>query len=191
MSLFQLLRAGVSASEGQNKVDGVVVGIVKDIKDPQNLGRVKVDFPWLAEDADAVSISSEEDRAHSFWARIATFMAGKGRGAYFVPEVDDEVLVAFEHGDIDRPFVLGGLWNVDDAPPESMDSAARTISAPSVPEAATLFLLTIIPRNRKLRLLSRARADTSCYLTTRATREKLRSRPKLVTFSPWMTPGGP
>src|SRR5918992_2029407 len=125
MSLFQLLRTSVSASEEQNKVYGVVIAIVKDIKDPQNLGRVKVDFPWLAEDADAVSIPSEEDRAHSFWARIATVMAGNGRGAYFVPEVGDEVLVAFEHGDIDRPFVLGGLWNVDDAPPESMDSAGK------------------------------------------------------------------
>jgi uncharacterized protein involved in type VI secretion and phage assembly len=125
MSLFQLLRASVSASEEQNKVYGVVVAIVKDIKDPLNLGRVKVDFPWLAEDADAVSISAEEDRAHSFWARIATLMAGNGRGAYFVPEVGDEVLVAFEHGDIDRPFVLGGLWNADDAPPESMDSEGK------------------------------------------------------------------
>jgi uncharacterized protein involved in type VI secretion and phage assembly len=123
MSLFQLLRTSVSASEEQNKVYGVVVAIVKDIKGPQNLGRVKVDFPWLAEDADAVSISSEEDRAHSFWARIATLMAGNGRGAYFVPEVGDEMLVAFEHGDIDRPI----------ASPSCTDAAPKTPSMePSV-----------------------------------------------------------
>ena len=102
-----------------------MVGIVKDIKDPSSLGRVKVDFPWLAEESEAVAISSDEDRAHSYWARIATLMAGAGRGTFFIPEVDDEVLVAFEHGDLDRPVVLGSLWNADDAPPESMDSDAK------------------------------------------------------------------
>ena len=55
---------------------GVVVGIVRDIRDPEGLGRVKVDFPWLAEDSEAVTLSSDEDRAHSYWARIATLMAG-------------------------------------------------------------------------------------------------------------------
>ena len=46
-------------------------------------------------------------------------MAGKERGLYFLPEVDDEVLVAFEHGSPDAPYVLGGLWNGKDVPPES------------------------------------------------------------------------
>lgn len=124
MSLIELLRANRSP-EQESKVYGVVVAIVKDIKDPQNLGRVKVDFPWLGEEADAVSIESGEDRAHSFWARIATLMAGNGRGTYFIPEVGDEVLVAFEHGDMDRPIVLGGLWNGDDAPPEEMDADGK------------------------------------------------------------------
>ena len=124
MSLIDLLRAN-SSPERESKVYGVVVAIVKDIKDPQNLGRVKVDFPWLGEETDAVSISSEEDRAHSFWARIATLMAGDGRGTFFVPEVGDEVLVAFEHGDMDRPIVLGGLWNGDDLPPEQMDGDGK------------------------------------------------------------------
>jgi phage baseplate assembly protein V len=62
-------------------------------------------------------------------------MAGAGRGAYFVPEVGDEVLVAFEHGDLDRPCVLGGLWNKDDTPPETMDAegknAVRSITSRS------------------------------------------------------------
>ena len=108
MSLIEVLQAAASSSREQNKVYGVVVGIVKDIKDPENLGRVKVDFPWLGEEADAVSGSSDEDRAHSFWARIATLMAGAERGTFFIPEVGDEVLVAFEHGDMDRPIILGG-----------------------------------------------------------------------------------
>ncbi|MEJ2366105.1 MAG: phage baseplate assembly protein V, partial [Deltaproteobacteria bacterium] len=111
MSLVELLRDKTGPQQQASKVYGVVVGIVRDIKDPENLGRVKVDFPWLGEAAEAVSIKSDDDRAHSFWARIAVLMAGKERGTYFIPEVDDEVLVAFEHGDMDRPFIVGGLWN--------------------------------------------------------------------------------
>lgn len=83
----------------------VVVGIVTNNTDPENLGRVKVKFPWLA------------DNDESWWARLATPMAGPNRGLLFLPEVNDEVLVAFEHGDMSRPYVLGALWNGSDAPP--------------------------------------------------------------------------
>ncbi len=113
------------AARQSSRVYGVVVGIVRDIKDPEGLGRVKVDFPWLAEDSEAVAISADEDRAHSYWARIAMLMAGNGRGTYFIPEVGDEVLVAFEHGDLSLPFVIGMLWNADDPPPEEMDGAGE------------------------------------------------------------------
>ena len=81
---------------------GVVVGIVTNNQDPDNMHRVKVRFPWLNQDHE------------SNWARVATSMAGNGRGAYFLPEVDDEVLVAFEHGLIDQPYVIGSLWNGKD-----------------------------------------------------------------------------
>ena len=86
---------------------GVVVGIVTNNQDPDDLYRVKVRFPWLNQDHE------------SNWARVATAMTGNGRGAYFLPEVDDEVLVAFEHGLIDQPYVIGSLWNGKDQPPES------------------------------------------------------------------------
>ncbi|MDD5320652.1 MAG: phage baseplate assembly protein V [Methylococcales bacterium] len=86
---------------------GVVVGIVTNNQDPDNMHRVKVRFPWLNQDHE------------SNWARVATSMAGNGRGAYFLPEVDDEVLVAFEHGLIDQPYIIGSLWNGKDLPPES------------------------------------------------------------------------
>lgn len=125
MSITELLRTSSGQTRERSRVYGVVVGIVRDIKDQQNLGRVKVDFPWLGEAAEAVSMSSQDDRAHSFWARIAMLMAGNGRGTWFIPEVGDEVLVAFEHGDLDRPFVIGALWNTDDTPPESMDAAGK------------------------------------------------------------------
>lgn len=89
----------------------VVVGIVTNNDDPDKLSRVKVKYPWLTEDHE------------SFWARLSTPMAGPDRGIQFIPEVDDEVLVAFEHGDIRRPYVLGALWNGVDKPVEPSDKA--------------------------------------------------------------------
>jgi uncharacterized protein involved in type VI secretion and phage assembly len=86
-------------------VNGVVVGLVTNVNDPEKLGRIKVHFPWLDE-------SHESD-----WIRIATMMAGKDRGSFFMPEVADEVLVAFEHGDARFPLVIGFLWNGKDTPP--------------------------------------------------------------------------
>jgi uncharacterized protein involved in type VI secretion and phage assembly len=88
---------------------GVSVGIVTNNKDPDGLGRIKVKFPWL---------SGEEE---SYWARVLTPMAGNDRGIYFLPEVNDEVLVAFEQGDMAYPYVLGALWNGKDKPPVKND----------------------------------------------------------------------
>ena len=86
-------------------INGVAVGIVKDLADPDNMGRVKLEFPYLG----GKNISS--------WARIATLMAGPDRGSWFMPEVDDEVLVAFDHGDNQSPYIIGFLWNGQDPPP--------------------------------------------------------------------------
>jgi uncharacterized protein involved in type VI secretion and phage assembly len=89
------------------RLAGVAVGIVIDNHDLDGLGRVRLKFPDL----------SDDEVGH--WARVAVLMAGAGRGTFFLPEVGDEVLVAFEQGDIARPFVVGALWNGQDAPPES------------------------------------------------------------------------
>ena len=86
---------------------GVYSALVTDNKDPENLARVKVAIVGV--------------KGRSAWARLATLMAGKSRGSYFVPDVNDEVLVAFEGGDPRRPYIVGSLWNGKDAPPESMD----------------------------------------------------------------------
>ncbi|MGE3539969.1 MAG: phage baseplate assembly protein V [Candidatus Tectimicrobiota bacterium] len=94
---------------------GVVVGIVTNNQDPDGMGRVKVRFPW------------RDDADESFWARIATLMAGPGRGSYFLPEVEDEVLVAFDHGDIHHPYVLGALWNGQDTPPASNSDGKNNV----------------------------------------------------------------
>lgn len=87
-------------------ISGVVIGIVTNNKDPDKMGRIKVKFPWL------------DDSEESAWARIASLSAGKEKGMAFFPEVDDEVLVAFEYGDINSPFIIGSLWNGVDTPPE-------------------------------------------------------------------------
>ncbi len=96
---------------------GVVVGIVKSFEDPESEGRIQLQFPWLS------------DTQRSYWAPVAAFHAGKGRGAFFMPELGDEVLVAFEHGDFDHPFIVGFLWNGVDRPPES-DTKNRIILTP-------------------------------------------------------------
>jgi uncharacterized protein involved in type VI secretion and phage assembly len=92
-------------------IQGVVVGIVSNNKDPIKSGRIRVKFPWLS------------DNDESAWAPMATPMTGNGRGFQYIPEVDDEVLVAFEHGDIDRPYIVGCLWNGMDSPPLTPDDA--------------------------------------------------------------------
>jgi uncharacterized protein involved in type VI secretion and phage assembly len=94
---------------------GVGVGVVTNTRDPDGLGRVKLRLPWLSPD-------TETD-----WARIAAPMAGPGRGAYFPPEVDDEVLVAFEHGSPQRPYVIGALWNGVDKPPDPNENGTNDI----------------------------------------------------------------
>ncbi|MBI9044426.1 MAG: hypothetical protein JEZ06_08070 [Anaerolineaceae bacterium] len=93
--------------EDRHHFYGVVVGLVTNNRDPESLNRVKVRYPWL----------SDTDESH--WARVLTPMAGEQRGFYFLPEVDDEVLIAFEHGMIEFPYVIGALWNGVDKPPES------------------------------------------------------------------------
>lgn len=88
-----------------------LVGIVTDNEDPEGWGRVKVKFPTLTEEHT------------SNWARIVAIGAGSNRGIYWLPEINDEVLVAFEHGDIHRPYVIGGVWNgIDSTPREISDT---------------------------------------------------------------------
>ena len=105
MSVLDILTNDDEETQGNMK--GVAIGIVTNNKDPDQMGRVKVRFPW------------RENRDESYWARIGTMMAGKGRGSVFLPEKDDEVLVAFDKEDIRHPYVIGGLWNGQDEPPET------------------------------------------------------------------------
>jgi phage protein D len=105
-SLLGLVTAGANGngSGGGQTIPGVVVGLVTNNDDPNKLGRVKLKFPWLSDDYE------------SDWARLAQLGAGPSAGAIFMPEVNDEVLVAFEFGDVRRPYVVGSLYNGKDKP---------------------------------------------------------------------------
>jgi uncharacterized protein involved in type VI secretion and phage assembly len=92
---------------------GVCPAVVIDNVDPDNSGRVKVRLGQL---------SGPGEKGSETWARIATLMAGDNRGTWFIPDVKDEVLVAFEAGDMRRPYVIGALWNGTNSPPETMDA---------------------------------------------------------------------
>src|SRR5262245_61660602 len=102
--LFSAVQSVVEAT--QKKFYGIAIGTVSDVLDPLGQGRVKVRLPWFNENENTA------------WARIAVPSAGSGYGFYFIPRVDEEVLVAFEHGDIELPYVMGRLWNLQDQPPE-------------------------------------------------------------------------
>jgi phage protein D/phage baseplate assembly protein gpV len=94
------LAGGAGSNESlRSEFPGVVTAVVTDIKDDKKLGRVKVQYQWLGE------------KMVSFWARVARPSAGKDYGHLWFPDVDEEVLVAFEHGDVNYPIVIGSLWN--------------------------------------------------------------------------------
>jgi phage baseplate assembly protein V len=95
------------APEARRVIPGLITGTVTDNKDPDGLGRVRVHFPSLGDD----SLTP--------WARMAVPMAGDQHGFYTLPEVGDEVVVGFEHGNPEYPYVLGALWNSGAKPPES------------------------------------------------------------------------
>lgn len=96
------------------RVEGVVTGIVKEI-DAEH-ARVKLDFPWL------------QPSYRSNWAPIAAPMSGDKRGMFMMPELDDEVLVAFDHCSVEHPYVIGFLWNgVDRAPEDGTGAGVRRL----------------------------------------------------------------
>jgi phage protein D len=107
--LLSLLSPPARSQAGQT----LLIGIVTNNQDSENMGRVRVKLPTLTEEHE------------SNWARVVTIGAGKDRGFDCLPEINDEVLVGFEHGDIHRPFVIGGLWNGKDSPSEPVTNSVE------------------------------------------------------------------
>lgn len=114
------------ASALDQRVYGVVIGLVKDVNDPEGLQRVKLGFPWFYP-------------GYEQWARVAhMYAAPRKAGSTWIPEPDSEVLVAFAHGDMRLPYVLGCLYSPVDRPPYVRDSGTdvRTMKTPKGLELA-------------------------------------------------------
>lgn len=141
---------------------GIVTGEVKDVQDPQGEGRVLVTFPRLP------------GNNQGYWAPVATLMSGNGRGSWFMPEVGDEVVVAFDHGDVNHPFILGYLWNGQQKPPDTdHDASVRRLKTVSAHE------LVFDDRSGQERILLHSHGDNKIELKD--------SPVKTITVS---TPGG-
>ena len=104
-TLLSLASGGGGSDGSGSSVRGVQVGLVTDNQDPDNHGRVRVQLPYFGPDF------------VTNWARVVAPGNGQDRGFVWIPEVHDEVLVVFHHGDVSEPYVLGGLWNQKDPPP--------------------------------------------------------------------------
>jgi uncharacterized protein involved in type VI secretion and phage assembly len=104
-----------TASDLGGRFYGVYTAVVTDLRNPggRRASQIEVTFPWLEKAGDL-----------KVWARYASMMAGADRGTFFLPNVGDEVLVAFEAGNVHQPYVIGALWNGEDEPPEQVDSKA-------------------------------------------------------------------
>ncbi|MDB4968538.1 MAG: VgrG protein [Myxococcales bacterium] len=113
---------GVGSTLGSQKIAGVMIAIVTNIVHDGSDYRVKIRFPWLP--------NGGADGEESHYARIVSYMAGVDRGTFWLPEVNDEVLVAFAHGDFNQPYVIGGLWNgVDKAIYSNKDASGKVTDA--------------------------------------------------------------
>jgi len=104
-------------SAPNNSMQNFTTALVTDNSDPENQGRVKIQFPW------------DNDSNESYWARIVTPMSGASFGVNFLPEIDDEVFVCFLAGDIQKPIIIGSLWNQDLMPPYPNDDGENNIRA--------------------------------------------------------------
>jgi uncharacterized protein involved in type VI secretion and phage assembly len=97
-------------------LQGAQLAVVVSIQDPDSRNRVQVRL---------VGCDDSDRQDAAMWARVVCPFAGKDRGAFFLPDVDDEVLVFFQNGDPASPLVIGGLWNGDSASPADTEGATN------------------------------------------------------------------
>jgi uncharacterized protein involved in type VI secretion and phage assembly len=125
------------------RIYGLVEAIVAAVTDdPEQEGRVRLTYPWF-----------DGGREVSDWCRVSQLYAGNGYGSCFVPEEGDEVLVAFIHGDMRFPVVLGGLYNGQDKPPTARTAtrdqkmirtkAGHQLTLDDSPQAQAIRIVTV------------------------------------------------
>jgi len=104
-----------SNTQDSNNTFGVTIAkVINNKDDPEKIGRVQIEFPGRG-------------KPDNIWAWVVSPMAGNNKGFFFLPDVDDAVLVAFEHGDINQPYILGVLWNEKDKPPGKNQNGENNI----------------------------------------------------------------
>jgi uncharacterized protein involved in type VI secretion and phage assembly len=114
------------ASQGANPFDiaqpgvfhGTYLAEVISVQDPDSMARVQVRL---------LNFDGIGEQDGPIWARVAVPFAGADRGAFFIPDVGDEVLISFVQGDSRLPIVIGSMWNGAASPPETIsgDSVDR------------------------------------------------------------------
>jgi uncharacterized protein involved in type VI secretion and phage assembly len=164
--LADLVNAGAGGLERKGWGGSLVVGIVTNNDDPEKLGRVKVKFPTLT------------DQDESTWARLAVPGGGRKRGMQWLPEVDDEVLVGFEHGDETRPVVLGGMWSREPNEPPQPDvvSGGRVASRVLASRGDSRLVLTDDPT----RAVHLSLGGDRCHVHLEQTESRVTGEQKLV-----------
>ena len=139
------------------RIRGAVIGVVTNDTDPQNWGRVKVRYPWLHDDIE------------SHWARVVSLYAGPDRGGYYMPEVGDEVLLMFDDGDPNMPYIVGSLWNGKDKIPGPGNPDGKNNTKMFQSRSGHKFIfedtdgaekITLVNNNGKLKMIIDVAADS-------------------------------
>lgn len=135
---------GSAAHQADQYYYGVMQALVVDNEDPLGEGRVRLTYPWLNQ-----SMETE-------WCRVCQLYAGNGYGSFFVPEKNDEVLVACVHGDLNEAIVLGGLYNGKDKPASKREKPPGLDQKLIRTKAKHQVLLDDSPNDKKIEIKSSA-----------------------------------
>ncbi|MEX2494288.1 MAG: type VI secretion system tip protein TssI/VgrG [Nitrospirales bacterium] len=158
---------------------GIVVGPQGEVKHVDEFGRVRVRFPWRNP-----AFSNNDGSGDSGWVRVAQIATGVGTTSMWIPDVGDEVLVVFEHGDPNRPVVIGSMWNGKDMPPSSLPankfrsifqgrSASGGINEIVLDDTSGQERLILRSGNQFIQLSPNGITATSTITTPSATRQRL------------------
>lgn len=119
--ISEMLNESHQGRSSASRMQGGMIAKVVDNVDPEDRYRVRVSFPWLADQYSKETTSDgSESKVQSHWARITSMTAGGDFGSVWLPEIDDEVMVVFEEGDFSRPVITGSLWNGEKSSPRKL-----------------------------------------------------------------------